>query len=230
MQLMSCFLGTYRAWGKIVAARGVVVIMVDFRNTLKPSSVPEIAPFPAGLNDCISGLKWVYANAAYLNIDPMRILISGESSGGNLVIASAMKLKRDGDLHMISGIYAFCPYLAGEWSDSQDNSNWLYVANNRGAMSYGIDAFKERNPLAWPGFATENDVAGFPPVMISVNECDPLREDGISFYRLLLRSGVKARCIQVMGTCHAAELCAVLLPEMTASAALSLSEFAKRPC
>ena len=29
----------------------------------RPSSAPEVAPFPAGLNDCVSGLKWVAANA-----------------------------------------------------------------------------------------------------------------------------------------------------------------------
>ena len=38
MQAMSCFLGMYRAWGKIIAAQGVAVAMVDFRNCLTPSS------------------------------------------------------------------------------------------------------------------------------------------------------------------------------------------------
>ena len=70
MQSMSCFDGMYRAWGRIIAAQGVAVAMVDFRNALSPSSAPEVAPFPAGLNDCVSGVKWVHANAARLNIDP----------------------------------------------------------------------------------------------------------------------------------------------------------------
>ena len=55
MQSMSCYYGIYRAWGKIIAAQGVAVAMVDFRNCLTPSSAPEVAPFPAGLNDCVSG-------------------------------------------------------------------------------------------------------------------------------------------------------------------------------
>ena len=37
--------------------------MVDFRDSLVPSSVPEFAPYPAGLNDCVSGLRWVVDNA-----------------------------------------------------------------------------------------------------------------------------------------------------------------------
>jgi acetyl esterase/lipase len=68
--------------------------------------------------------------------------------------------------------------------------------------AYGIDAFKARNPLAWPGMAQPDDVRGLPPVVISVNECDPLRDEGIGFYRLLLESGVSAtrtRSVSIRG-------------------------------
>src|SRR6476469_2803747 len=47
MQVMSCYDGNYRAWGRIIAANGVAVAMVDFRNAVSPSSVEEVAPFPA---------------------------------------------------------------------------------------------------------------------------------------------------------------------------------------
>ena len=59
MAAMSCTYGNYQAWGRMIASKGVAVAMVDFRNALSPSSVPEVAPFPAGLNDCVSGLQWV---------------------------------------------------------------------------------------------------------------------------------------------------------------------------
>jgi acetyl esterase len=59
-----------------------------------PSSVAEVTPFPAGLNDCVSGLKWVYANSMSLNIDPRRIIVAGESSDGNLTWTTGLKLKR----------------------------------------------------------------------------------------------------------------------------------------
>jgi hypothetical protein len=38
----------FRGWGKLIAANGVSVVMVDFRNAVVPSSVPEVAPSPAG--------------------------------------------------------------------------------------------------------------------------------------------------------------------------------------
>ena len=235
MTMMSCYSGNYRAWGKIIAANGVAIAMVDFRNALVPSSVPEVAPFPAGLNDCVSGLKWVHANSATLNIDPARIIVAGESGGGNLTLATGLKLKRDGDLGLIKGLYALCPYIAGQWPQAQypssieNNGILLDLHNNRGAMGYGIEAFRDRNPLAWPAFATAEDVASFPPTVISVNECDPLRDEGISFYRLLLQSGVRATCRQVMGTIHGTEIIfPTCCPDISHATASDIAHFCAR--
>ncbi len=233
MAVMSCFDGNYRAWGKIIAANGVAVAMVDFRNALTPSSAPEVAPFPAGLNDCVSGLKWVHEHAIALNIDPNRIIIAGESGGGNLTLATALKLKQDSDIGLVKGLYALCPYIAGEWplpqnpSSTENNGILLELQNNRGRMGYGIEAFEQRNPLAWPGFATAEDVKGLPPTIISVNECDPLRDEGVGFYRLLIANGVSARCRQVMGTVHGTEIFPMVCPEISRDTARDIAAFAR---
>jgi len=78
MQTMSCFDGMYRAWGRILAQQGVAVAMVDFRNCLTPSSAAEVAPFPAGLDDCVSGVRWLHRQADELDIDQDRITVAGE--------------------------------------------------------------------------------------------------------------------------------------------------------
>ncbi len=232
MAFSSVYEGNYKAWGRMIAARGVAVAMVDFRNSVHADSSPDIAPFPAGLNDCVSGLKWLRANAAPLGVDPARIVVAGESGGGNLSLAVAMKLKKDGDLGLIKGVYALCPYIAGEWPQAQYPSSiendglFLSFADNRSTMAYGIEAFNARNPLAWPAFATREDVEGLPPVMISVNECDPLRDEGIAFYRLLLGAGVPARCRQVMGAVHAIEILPVVCPDIARDTANDLAHFA----
>lgn len=232
MMFSSCFEGNYKAWGRMIAARGLAVAMVDFRNAVHADSAPEIAPFPAGLNDCVAGLKWVAGNAAALGIDPARIVVTGESGGGNLAIAVAMSLKREGQLGLIKGVYAMCPFIAGQWPQPQFPSSiendgiFISVQNNRSAMAYGIEALTARDPLAWPSFATVDDVKGLPPVVISVNECDPLRDEGIAFYRLLMQAGVPARCRQLMGACHAIEILPVICPDLARSTAGDIADFA----
>lgn len=233
MQVMSCFDPMYRSWGRIIAHQGIAVAMVDFRNCVRASSAPEVEPFPAGLNDCLSGLKHVISNAAELGIDPSHVIVAGESGGGNLTLATGLKLTQDGDVGLIRGLYALCPYIAGEWpqdrfpSSTENNGILLELHNNYGAMAYGIEEFEAGNPLAWPSFATEEDVAGFPPTVISVNECDPLRDEGVEFYRLLLRAGVAAQCRQVMGTIHGTEIFSLACPDVSYAAAASMAHFCR---
>jgi acetyl esterase/lipase len=236
MEVASCYNGGYRAWGRIMAAKGVAVAMVDFRNSLLPSSVPEVAPFPAGLNDCVSGLKWVHANGAKLKIDPARTIVAGDSGGGNLTLATGLKLKRDGDIHLIKGLYALGPFIGGQWpladcpSSVEHNGIVADLHSNRSAMAYGIEAYRTRNPLAWPYFATGQDVTGLPPVVIQVYEFDLLRDEGLKFYRLLLKSGVKARCHQIMGATHNIEVISLgTCPELTHDTARRIAEFSRSP-
>ena len=233
MATLSAFDGMYRSWARILANQGVAVAMVDFRNCVEASSAPEVEPFPAGLNDCVSGLKHVLDNAAALGIDPAHVVVAGESGGGNLTLAVGLQLLRDGDIGLIRGLYALCPYIAGSWpqdrfpSSIENNGIFLDLHNNRGAMGYGIDEFEAGNPLAWPSFATEDDVRGLPPTVIHVNECDPLRDEGIEFYRLLLRAGVSARCRQAMGTTHGIEIFAIACPDVSYDTAASIAQFCR---
>src|SRR3546814_7995149 len=94
------------------------------------------------------------------------------------------------------GIYALCPFIGGIWplaespSSVENEGIFLSVHNNRYAMGYGIEAYEARNPLAWPAFAQAEHVRGLPPVVISVNECDPLRDEGVNFYRQIGRAHV----------------------------------------
>jgi acetyl esterase/lipase len=234
MHSTSCYDGNFKAWGRIIAQQGVAVAMVDFRNALVPSSVPEVEPYPAGLNDCVSGLKWVVANSDDLGVDSGQIIIAGESGGGNLTLAIGLRLKQEGQLHLIQGLYALCPYIAGIWP-FEENPSWtenngilMDLHNDIGAMAYGIEELERRNPLAWPGFCTGEDVRGLPPTMISVNECDPLRDEGINFYRLLIAEGVPALCRQVMGTIHGTEeMFPIICPETSRETARSIADFCR---
>ena len=95
-----------------------------------------------------------------------------------------------------------------------------------GALVYGIEEYKNKNPLAWPSFATEEDVKGFPKTYILVNECDPLRDEGVNFYRLLMEADVDAQCRQVMGTLHGSDVFCGLM-SVSDETAMSIANFVK---
>jgi acetyl esterase/lipase len=228
----SAFDGNYRVWGRLLAAEGAVVAMIDFRNSLEPSTAEEVAVYPAGLDDCVAGVRWVSENAAELGIDPARIVVAGDSGGGNLTLATGMRLTADGDTDLVKGLYAFCPYIALDRnaetypSSAEFEGYFLRLADNEGRYAYGVDAADARDPMAWPAYATADDVAGLPPTVISVNECDPLRDEGIAFYRTLLAAGVSARCVVVMGTMHAVEVIPNVCPDISRAAARDVVGFA----
>merc|ERR1719238_2567179 len=56
--------------------------------------------------------------------------------------------------------------------------------------------------VAWPLKAKEEDLKGLPPHVISVNELDALRDEGLEYYRKLRKAGVTARAIVSVGTDH----------------------------
>lgn len=247
MAVGSAFDPTYEIWGLTMARQGVAIALVDFRNCQIPSLTnQEVAPFPAGLNDCYSGLLWCHEHAEELGIDRSRICIAGESGGGNLAIATALKCKKEGRLDLIpSGFFALCPYIAGIWPESPADPNWkrqgdilgtshvdnngLFITvtgNTNAAMCYGIEAFDSKDPLAWPGFASVEDLRGLPPCVISVNECDPLRDEGINFYRRCLKAGVSARCRNVIGTVHGGDMFVPQVPEIGYDTARAIADFA----
>ena len=79
------------AWRKSFADRGLVVVGAQFRNG---GGRLGNHPFPAGLNDCASAVRWVHANRERLGVST--IVVSGESGGGNLSLATALKANREG--------------------------------------------------------------------------------------------------------------------------------------
>ena len=102
-------------WCKSMAVKGAIAVQVDFRNAY---TAEKHNPFPAGLNDCAAAAKWVVEHKKDLGIS--KLIIQGESGGGNLAIATTLKAKQDGWGNGIDGVYACVPYISGGYGWSQE--------------------------------------------------------------------------------------------------------------
>jgi len=221
----------YAKWRDELAQAGLVVVGVEFRNG---GGKHGPYPFPAGLNDCSSALQWVNDNKRALGIS--KVVVSGESGGGNLTLATALKAKRDGRVDQIDGVYAQCPYISNAYSHRAsdlpslyENDGYFLSCDAMGLLSRVYDPNLENatNPLAWPYHASSADLAGLPPHVISVNQLDPLRDEGLAYYRKLLDAGVAAFGRTVNGTAHAADIMfQTAMPEVCAATVRDIAGFA----
>jgi acetyl esterase len=214
MTILEAHNRVHQQWSQDLAAAGMVVVTVGFRNAW---TADGLHPFPAGLDDCAVALDWVHEHRDDLGITA--IVLQGESGGGNLVLASALKAKREGRLDHIDGVYAMVPYISGgyAWPADRKLRELPSMVENDGhylncemmdllVAIYDPAGENAENPLCWPYFATESDVAGLPPHVIAVNELDPLRDEGIAYFRTLQRAGVHVVGQVNLGLTHAADM------------------------
>lgn len=134
-----------------------------------------------------------------------------------------------------------CPFIYGRYGrgDEEDeklpslkeNDGLFLLCKNMGFMAdmyLPEGAHASDYPMAWPYWASERDVEGLPPHVISLNELDPLFCEGLAYYRKLNRAGVTARCRTVHGTAHSAEILFMhAIPEIWESTANDILLFAK---
>lgn len=204
----------HRRWCTDIAAAGSVVVMVDFRNAW---TAEGHHPFPAGVEDCLAGVLWAHEHRAELGLSS--IVVQGESGGGNLAIATTLLAKSRGQLDAIDGVYANVPYISGGygWDRERRVAELPSLVENDGffietymmdllVRTYDPEGIHTENPIAWPYFATIDDLRGLPPFVISVNELDPLRDEGIAFARKLAQAGVEVAGRVNLGIVHGAEM------------------------
>jgi acetyl esterase len=177
---------------------GVVVVSVDYR--LAPEH-----PFPAGFDDCLAATKWVGDNVATLGGDAARIVVGGDSAGGNLSAAVALAT-RDGGPALAA---QFLIYPGVDFVEDAD-----YPSRSENAEGY----FLTLDDMAWfsnhylPEGADHNDpraspiraasLTGAPPAVIGTGEFDPLRDEGEAYAAALREAGVPVALRRAPGLVH----------------------------
>ena len=174
-----------------------IVIAVNYQKA------PE-HPFPEPFNDCYATLEWAVNNATELGIDPKNISVGGDSVGGNLAAAVALRCRDEQLISLASQLLVYpCT-----------NKDFSTQSYNRFASGYGLstkamqwfwdqylqDARHADNPYACPARATS--LENSPPTILITAQYDPLTSDGENYRDLLARDGVEVAYKEFAGVIH----------------------------
>ncbi|WP_436344888.1 alpha/beta hydrolase [Natronorubrum sp. FCH18a] len=170
---------------KLANDSGYPVVSVDYR--LAPEH-----PFPAGLEDCYAALEWAVDAAPDLAADPDRIVLAGDSAGGNLAAATALLSRDRGGPEIAYQLLVYPGTGDATETDAYEENGEGYVLS-ADDMSWFREQYLAReidrgNVYAWPRLA--NDLSGLPPATVLTAGFDPLRDDGAAYAKRLEDAGV----------------------------------------
>jgi acetyl esterase len=180
---------------RLLAAEGLLVVSVDYR------LAPE-AKAPAQQDDTMAALAWAAANAAAHGGDPGRLIVGGDSAGGNLAALAALLARTSGPA--LAGqllVYPVTDYPADAHASYAENADFGLT---REAMEWFWAHWLPSS--AGPDAATAPlraaDLSGLPPAYVITASHDVLRDEGKAYAGRLAEAGALAAHDHVPGTIH----------------------------
>ena len=160
-------------------------------------------PFPIPFDDCYESLLWVISNAEELKIDPTKVGVMGDSAGGNLASAVALKARDNGVKLALQVLIYPCNERNFETHSYIDYATG-YLLTTQGMKwfweQYVQNPADNTNPYAAPMHAkTFKDLA---PAVIVTAQYDPLLADSVKYAKLLQADGVPVIYKQFDGMIH----------------------------
>lgn len=178
-----------KVYGLNLAKAGFVCLAADYR----PSSV---AQWPAPLDDIQAAIRWLRQHAAEYRIDPSRIAISGNSSGGHLALMAAASTARAAAAGAeVSAVCAFYPPTRLQGLDEQSRDTT--VQQLMGAEATAGD-LAQASPLTFASLP-------FPPVLLVCGDADrrvPVEHTWL-MYQALKAAGNTVELHMLAGQGHA---------------------------
>ena len=188
-----------RLMKQMVKRIGCVAASVDYR--LAPEH-----PFPTPVEDCYTGLKWLFAHADELGVEPARIAIGGPSGGGGLTAGLGL-LARDRKEVPVAYQLLIYPMIDDRNATAAahaitDPRVWNRESNRLGWKAYlGRDGGgADVSPYAAATRAT--DLSNLPPTYISVGTLDLFVDENIDYAQRLIQAGVPTELHVYPGAFH----------------------------
>ena len=184
----------------LASTEEVIVLAINYR------LAPEF-PFPFAIEDCINAYLLALEKAEAWGGDPSKISIGGDSSGGNLALATALQIKRD-KLPKIKSLILFYPVVKA-YADK--SSSWKKYGKKYGLNSDIMIAFNNaytmgRNiaydPLISIYHAGENELKELPKILFVAAGKDILFDQGKAFCKKVTGLGVKVERDEFSESCH----------------------------
>lgn len=174
---------------------GCTVISVDYR--LAPET-----PFPGAFDDCAASLHWVIDHAAQLAIDPARIIVGGDSSGGNLAAVVALAARDEGI--ELAGQLLIYPVVQSDVTLPSFGEVGEGYGLVTGAMEWFWDKYvpnltDRTDPRVAPLW---QDLSGTAPAFVLTCGFDPLASEGLLYGDALRDHGVSVSAVHQPSGIH----------------------------
>src|SRR5262249_30316902 len=144
-------------------------------------------------------------HAGEFDADPARAVVAGDSAGGNLAAAAALRL-RDENGPALRGqllIYPVTDYHSPGTPSYAENANGYGLTRDTMEWVWGhylANPGDASNPYAAPLGAA--DLRGLPPALVQTAEYDPLRDEGERYAERLRKAGVPVELSRWNGMNH----------------------------
>jgi acetyl esterase len=163
----------------------LMVVSVDYR--LAPEH-----KFPAAIDDAIAATKWIAENARPLGIDASRLMVGGDSAGGNLAAVVAIAA-RDGNGPDIAGQLLIYPAIDFALTHPSHKEPETSILLTHSVILWFRDHYLNgaADVHDWRASpARARTLIGLPPAYVLTAGADPLRDEGDEYARRLKEAGV----------------------------------------
>jgi len=187
----------------LARASGCRALAVDYR------LAPEHR-CPEALDDCVTAYRWLLAEG----YSPDRIVIAGDSAGGNLTPCTLLALRDSGEPLPAAGVMlspATDLAITGKSTVTKAQEDpMIDMGWGRRCISTYLGSLDPRDPRYSPYYA---DLAGLPPLLVHLGSREVLYDDCTGFAERARRSGVEVELEVFEGMFHVFQICGMFMPE-----------------